>query len=466
MESCVIQLTPTAKKYGNLNIRPCGKDFFPKDVFGGPSKKDGLGTQITLRVEGLSEPIKTDIPTDKKTNHPRWIFRERAWVKKFISSNHLVPGDTITISRLDKSTYDIAPDNNHSQEEISSKLYYKTNHGKIYLGDSLEILEENLKPGSVDLIVTSPPFGLVRKKDYGNVDSDKYVEWFKPFGYLFKRLLKPTGSLVIDIGGSWNPGQPTRSLYLYELLIILCRECGFHLAQEFFWWNPSKLPTPAEWVNIRRIRVKDAVDFIWWLSITPWPKASNRRVLIPYSVAMRNLLKNGYKAKLRPSGHDISQKFSVNNKASIPPNLIAVANTESNSYYLRYCKEHNLDPHPARFPSEIPEYFIRMLTDPGDFVVDPFAGSCVTGEVAERLKRNWICSEIIEDYLKGAIARFKKQNTLFPLSKKNGTGTNFYKVCHPAANWNVEDDPLLSQDGGRKRPEKISNKKSMVKNKS
>ena len=115
MESCVIKLTEAAHKYGNLNIRPCGKGFFPPDVFGGPSQKAGLGTPITLRVEGLPEPIKTDIPTDKKTKHPRWIFRERAWVKKFISSNHLVAGDTITITRLDKSTYDIAPDNNQTR---------------------------------------------------------------------------------------------------------------------------------------------------------------------------------------------------------------------------------------------------------------------------------------------------------------------------------------------------------------
>ena len=122
MESCVIKLTEATHKYGNLNIRPCGKGFFPSEVFGGPSKKAGLGTPITLRVEGLPEHIKTDIPTDKKTKHPRWIFRERAWVKKFISSNNLVPGDTITITRLDKSTYDIAPDNNHTRviEKIHS----------------------------------------------------------------------------------------------------------------------------------------------------------------------------------------------------------------------------------------------------------------------------------------------------------------------------------------------------------
>jgi len=407
MDSCTIQLTGAAHKHGNLNIHCCGEDFFPANAFGGSSKKAGIGVQITIKAEGLPETIKTDIPTDNKTGRPRWIFRERAWIKSFLSSNKLKPGDTITISRIGKRTYQITPNNNKTKAEkhkISNNHYYKTNLGRIYLGDSLKILEKIIKPTSVDLIVTSPPFGLVRKKNYGNVDAHKYVEWFKPFGKLFRRLLKPTGSLVIDIGGSWNPGQPTRSLYIYELLLMLCHECGFHLAQEFFWWNPSKLPSPAEWVTVRRVRVKDAVNLIWWLSVTPWPKASNRRVLIPYSSAMQNLLKNGYKAKLRPSGHDISEKFSIDNRAAIPPNLIAVANTESNSYYLRYCKEHNLEPNPARFPREIPEYFIRMLTDTGDLVLDPFAGSCVTGEVSERLKRKWLCVEIVEEYLKGAIA--------------------------------------------------------------
>ncbi|NIA22073.1 MAG: site-specific DNA-methyltransferase [Anaerolineaceae bacterium] len=286
------------------------------------------------------------------------------------------------------------------------KKVFHTGLGKVFRGDSLDVLPEKLEPKSADLIVTSPPYGLVRKKEYGNADAEDYLDWFKPFAQEFKRILKPSGSLVIDIGGAWIQGQPTRSLYHFELLIMLCKEFGFHLAQEFFWWNPSKLPTPAEWVTVRRLRVKDAVNCIWWLAKTPWPRASNRRVLQPYSESMRSLLKNGYKAKLRPSGHDISEKFTTNNGAAIPPNLIALAHTESNSAYLRYCAERDLKPHPARFPEEIPEYFIRMLTDEGDLVVDPFAGSCATGAAAERLKRRWVCGEIREDYLLGALGRF------------------------------------------------------------
>jgi len=334
------------------------------------------------------------------------------------------------------------------------RTYFKTKSGRMVLGDSLDVLAE-MKPGSVDLIMTSPPFGLVRKKEYGNVAADEYIDWFRPFAKAFHRVLNKRGSAVIDIGGAWNQGIPTRHLYHFKLLIMMCEEFGFHLAQDFYWWNPSKLPTPAEWVTVRRVRVKDAINTVWWLSKTPWPKASNRRVLQPYSSAMRGLLTNGYKAKKRPSGHDISTKFLIDNGAAIPPNLIAVPNTESNSFYLRYCQENNLLVHPARYPAELPEYFIRMLTDPGDVVVDPFAGSCVTGEVAQRLGRKWMCVELVEDYLKGGLGRFARP---YPLSESNGKAgaektriENYYRIAHPGNLWNGAHGDPLPADGGEKR---------------
>lgn len=336
--------------------------------------------------------------------------------------------------------------------------FHTTRNGKIIFGDSLPYLNEHIKPKSVDLIMTSPPFGLVRKKDYGNAAADDYLQWFRPFAKAFKRTLKNNGSLVIDIGGSWIPGQPTRSLYHFKLLIMLCEEFGFHLAQEFYWWNPSKLPTPAEWVTVRRIRVKDAINCVWWLSPTPWPRADNRRVLQPYSDSMKQLLKNGYKAQMRPSGHDISKKFSINNGAAIPPNLIALAHTDSNSHYLRYCKLHDLKPHPARYPAEIPEYFIRMLTDPGNVVIDPFAGSCITGEVCERLDRKWTCIDNVEDYLKGAIGRFDRprevQELLIapPVSEEfDQKDSDYYKIARPGLLWNGYPGDTLFSDGGKTR---------------
>lgn len=334
-------------------------------------------------------------------------------------------------------------------ESESVELVYTTTFGKMYHGDSQILLRDHVAAKSVDLIMTSPPFGLVRKKTYGNADADDYLDWFRPFGNLFKKVLKDTGSLVIDIGGAWIPGQPTRSLYHYKLLIMLCEEFGFHLAQDFFWWNPAKLPTPAEWVTVRRVRVKDAINCVWWLSPTPWPKASNRRVLTPYSDSMKGLLKNGYIAKKRPSGHDISEKFSWDNGAAIPPNLLPFPNTDSNSHYLRYCKEKNLPQHPARYPADLPEYFIRMLTDKGDLVLDPCGGSCITGEVAERLQRHWVCGELVKEYLMGGIGRFERpEGSDTPKSSTRRS----YSVSTSAFLWNGVDDPPLAVDGGKTRP--------------
>src|SRR5262249_35058305 len=158
-----------------------------------------------------------------------------------------------------------------------------TASGGAYLADSLDLLKL-LPAGCVDLIITSPPYALVHEKAYGNESEDRYVEWFLPFAEQFHRVLRKSGSLVLEFGGSWMPGKPVKSLYQYRLLLELAKT--FHLAQEFYWYNSAKLPSPAEWVNVRRWRLKDAVTTVWWLSKTDTPKADNRRVLYPYGVHM------------------------------------------------------------------------------------------------------------------------------------------------------------------------------------
>lgn len=288
------------------------------------------------------------------------------------------------------------------------KPFYSTKLGSALLGDALAVLK-SLPESYVDLIVTSPPFPLTfqKKKPYEAVGMDRYVDWFLEFGNEFRRVLKPTGSLVIDIGGVWNKGVPTRSLYQHHLLLGLCEKVGFHFAQDFYWYNPGALPAPAEWVNVRRIRVKAAVNLVWWLSKTPWPKANNRNVLKPYSEDMVRLLKRGYRAKNRPSGHSITGKFSNDQGGAIPPNLLQFGNNDSNGLYLRSCLKNGLPVHPARFPRSLPDFFIRLCTEPGDLVLDPFAGSNVTGEASESLKRRWIAIEMIEQYLEGSKFRFE-----------------------------------------------------------
>jgi DNA modification methylase len=290
---------------------------------------------------------------------------------------------------------------------LSRRPSYATPFGAAYLGDSLELLRQ-LPDESIDLVVTSPPYALHFKKEYGNVPKGEYVSWLKPFGQEILRVLKPEGSFILNIGGSYNQGTPTRSLYHFKALLMLCEDVGFHLAQECFWHNPAKLPSPAEWVTVRRQRVKDAVEYVWWLSKTPFPKANNRHVLNEYSADMKRLLKRGYRPKQRPSGHIITAKFGQDQGGAIPSSLIERGNNESNSDYIRACAEAGHKAHPARFPRAIPEFFIKFLTDEGAIVLDPFAGSNMTGATAESLRRRWISAEIKPEYLLASRVRFSQ----------------------------------------------------------
>ena len=284
---------------------------------------------------------------------------------------------------------------------------YTTDFGAMFHADSSQGMAA-LPTDSVDLVVTSPPYALHFKKEYGNADKEDYVDWFRPFGDQLFRILKPHGSLVLNIGGSYDKGQPTRSLYHFHLLLMLCEDIGFNLAQECFWYNPAKLPSPAEWVNVRRIRVKDSVEYVFWLSKTPFPYADNRQVLEQYSNDMLRLIARGYKTKQRPSGHNITAKFRANRGGSIPSNLLTKGNNESNSNYIKLCAEHGTKPHPARFPAALPEFYIKFLTEGGGLVVDPFAGSNTTGAVAECLQRRWLAFETEAKYVENSKLRFAR----------------------------------------------------------
>lgn len=293
---------------------------------------------------------------------------------------------------------------------------YSTDFGTAYLGNSLEVLRQ-IPDNSINAVITSPPYALHFKKEYGNVNKNDYVAWFLPFAKEILRILQNDVSFILNIGGSYNNGIPTRSIYHFKLLIALVEEVKFHLAQECFWYNPAKMPMPAEWVTVRRIRIKDSVEYVWWFSKTPFPKANNRNVLRPYSADMIRLNKQGVRTTVRPSGHNIRSSFDkVDAGGSIPRNvveeelpidLLRFGNNSANDLYTKRCKEAGIKIHPARFPSVLPEFFIKMLTDLYDIVLDPFAGSNTLGMVAEGLNRRWISIEENKEYLEVSKFRFE-----------------------------------------------------------
>lgn len=285
---------------------------------------------------------------------------------------------------------------------------YFTKYGAAFCGDSMKLLE-SLPDNSINLVMTSPPFALLRKKEYGNESQEDYVEWLGQFAKLVLKKLKPDGSFVVDIGGAYQRSSPTRSLYNFKVPIHFVEDIGFYLAEDFYWFNPSKLPSPIEWVNKRKIRVKDSVNNVWWFSKSEFPKADVTKVLAPYSDRMKKLIENPdkyYSPAKRPSGHDISSTFGKDNGGAIPSNLLQIPNSESNSKYISYCKMAGVKSHPARFPSKLPKFFIEFLTDEGDIVLDIFAGSNTTGEISEVLNRRWLAFELSKEYCAASAFRF------------------------------------------------------------
>lgn len=125
------------------------------------------------------------------------------------------------------------------------KPVYSTSLGAAYCGDSRELMAA-LPDNSVNLVVTSPPFALQRQKEYGNKDQSEYIQWLAEFARLVRQKLTDDGSFVLDLGGAYRKGVPARSLYNFRVLLHFCDDIGFFLAEDFYWFNPSKLPSPIE----------------------------------------------------------------------------------------------------------------------------------------------------------------------------------------------------------------------------
>lgn len=288
---------------------------------------------------------------------------------------------------------------------------YKTSRG-ICINEKCEkVIDQYLLPNyksKIQLIFTSPPFPLNRAKKYGNLMGEDYKNWLCQIGNALKELLAEKGSIVIELGNAWDPGEPTFSTLPMETLLEFKKQCGLYLCQEFIYFNPARLPSPIQWVNKERIRVKDSFTRLWWLSKTPYPYANNANVLEEYSKQMKKLIASGrYNSGKRPSEHTISDTaFAKNNGGSIPSNVIIAANTDSNNIYLRKCKDNDIPIHPARMPNAIPEFFIKLLTQCDDIVLDCFAGSNTTGYCAEKLNRQWISIEAEKNYYIGSKYRF------------------------------------------------------------
>lgn len=310
-------------------------------------------------------------------------------------------------------------------------VVHQTAAGEYWCGDSGVLLGGELGErlrGKAQLILTSPPFPLNNKKSYGNLQGQAYLEWFAGLAPLWADLLTDDGSIVVELGNAWEPGRPVQSLLNLEALLAFVKAegAGLRLCQQFVCYNPARLPSPAQWVTVGRERVTDSYTHVWWMAKSDHPKADNRRVLRPYSRSMKRLLgRRAYNAGRRPSEHVISEtSFLTDHGGSIAhnffevdpmddgrevrlPNAFSMANTQSNDRFMRKCRERGIEPHPARMPEGLVAFFVEFLTEAGDLVLDPFAGSNTTGWMAETLQRRWVAIDAKAEYAEQSKIRFE-----------------------------------------------------------
>lgn len=301
--------------------------------------------------------------------------------------------------------------------QVKPRVGFSTSLGTMYLSTVEDFLHSSSAKklhGKVQLIFTSPPFPLNTKKKYDNLTGDEYLAWLKDLAPRLTDLLTPDGSIVIELGNAWEEGEPVMSTLALRALLAFQEAGELKLCQQFICNNPARLPSPIQWVNVERVRVKDSFTHVWWLSPSGRPKADNKQVLAEYSPSMKRLLKRqSYNAGRRPSEHNIGEtSFLTDHGGAIPSNVLTISNTHTSPEYLNFCKEHKLERHPARMQPELVEFFLRFLTEKDDLVFDPFGGSNTTGAVAEQLERRWLATEPTQDYVTGAVGRFLGNPTL------------------------------------------------------
>ena len=328
------------------------------DGAGGPVPTAALYDQVAARV-GVGEDVRTHRAEVGNTGQTYNLYeRSVRWAQQRAKLQGL-------IERVEDRHWRLTGKGKNTLRSAVPGIVitiFTTEHGVALYGHAEDAVG-HINDNSVQLILTSPPYPLIREKEYGNVQADEYIEWFLGLAKDWPRKLTSTGSIVLNLADVWERGRPSLSLYQERLLLRLVDDLGLRLCARYAWLNPSKMPAPAEWVTVRKVRVKPSLEQVYWLSPHDHPYADNRQVLRPYSDSMKaRLAAGGEKRANRPSGYQLAEgAFGADNGGSIPDNLIVAAGTESNSTYIRACKEHGIPVHPARFPASVPEHFVRLF---------------------------------------------------------------------------------------------------------
>lgn len=273
----------------------------------------------------------------------------------------------------------------------------------IRCGDCLDVLRQ-FDDDKFDLIVTSPPYADSRDKTYGGIKPEEYVEWFLPRAQEFQRVLKPTGTFILNIKEKALNGE--RHTYVLELILAM-RKLGWLWTEEFIWHKKNCYP--GKWPN----RFRDAWERCLQFNKTKKFKMLQDEVRVPMGSWAETRLKSLGKNDVVRFDSQVGSGFGKNIANWLDRDLAYPSNV------LHLATESGNKRHSAAFPSALPEWFIKLFTEPGDWVLDPFLGSGTTVEMAEKLQRNSVGIDILPEYCELARSRTQQSKLLLVNGKAN-----------------------------------------------
>ena len=363
---------------------------------------------------GLHPEIRDAIGKDSLGRTFNLLDRRIRWVKQSCSDRGLVTSPSHGIWTLTPQGEELAASRDPSDPSRLGKIQRGkvvtlfTNARGTYFWGHAEDVVSRLEDQSIHLLFTSPPYPLSRKKEYGNLRGEAYLDWLEAILDCHLPKLAPDAGILLNLGEAYEcPGESQLSTYREELTLRARKNLGLKLFGKFYWQNPSK-PPAGHWVTHAKCRPKNDTEEILWLAAGTTPKFRGANALNPYGPTMtRTLAQGGETRGMRPSGHGDSKcGFSIDHGGSWPGQSLSIPNSSSQGPYFSFCKSHGLPSHPARFPGKLAEKMILLHSDPNDTISDPFGGSANTAAAAQKLGRNWTTCDIHLAYGLGAIGRF------------------------------------------------------------
>ena len=375
----------------------------------GPLGNEHLYRLVAARA-GLSDADRDAAQPIGRSGTPRSVFKRQVrWMQQNLKLRGLIRH--VADERGVWEWADPASSKLLTPLPGAALVAFSTRLGIAVWSDCRTLFQDLNQP--IHLVVTSPPFPLARQRLYGNPSETEYVAFLLEALAPLVRHLVPGGSICLDLGQDiFEPGLPSRSIYLERLVVALHDRLGLHLIDRLVWHNPSKPPGPTRWASIARNQLNVAWQPIICLTNDPAKlRADNRRVLEPHTEKHRQLIERGGEQRTGSYGDGAYTmapgRFAHATPGKIPRNVITRGHRCSDTdAYRRDAKALGLPVHGAVMPLSVPDFLIRFLSEPGDLVADPFGGTAKTGMAAERLQRRWIVAERALDYLRAAAVRF------------------------------------------------------------